>query len=122
MTLASICLLTEDVLSLTAFYEALLQMEAEGDATHMSFSLQGAGFAIYSASAARRDMGLPVSPSGSRTILSFYTPDVDAEYDRVKRLKVRIVNPPTTWPWGARSLQLLDPEGNLVTLVTPPKG
>jgi len=122
MTLCGVCLLTDDVLSLAAFYKALLQTEAEGDATHMSLSLQGAGVAIYSVGAARRDMGLPVPPAGSRITLSFSTPDVDADYGRVKRLGVRIVNPPTTWPWGARSLQLLDPEGNLVTLVTPPKG
>jgi uncharacterized glyoxalase superfamily protein PhnB len=41
---------------------------------------------------------------------------VDAEYPRVAALGVEWVMPPTTQPWGNRSMIFRDPAGNLVNV------
>ena len=55
-------------------------------------------------------------------IIEFLVPDVDADHERIVGLDgpaVSVVQPPTTMPWGNRSLLLRDPDGNLVNLFTP---
>jgi len=51
-------------------------------------------------------------------MLEFQVPEVDQEYARLKRLNLEIdwVMPPTTFPWGNRSIYFRDPEGNMVNL------
>ncbi|GAB4043995.1 VOC family protein [Spirosoma litoris] len=53
-------------------------------------------------------------------IIEFRVDDVDAEYDRLATfIGDSIVQPPTTMPWGNRSLLFRDPDGNLVNFFTP---
>ena len=52
------------------------------------------------------------------TILDFVAADVDGEYDRVDALGVDWVLPPTTQPWGRRSMLFRDPEGRLVSVLS----
>jgi predicted enzyme related to lactoylglutathione lyase len=52
-------------------------------------------------------------------IIEFLVDDVDAEHEKVQKLGVEIVTPPTTMPWGNRSLLFRDPDGNLVNFFTP---
>ena len=40
--------------------------------------------------------------------------DVDAEVDRLNKLGCVIVKPPTTQPWGRRSVWVRDPDGNII--------
>jgi uncharacterized glyoxalase superfamily protein PhnB len=47
---------------------------------------------------------------------------VDAEYPRIAALGVGWVLPPTTQPWGSRSMVFSDPEGNLVNVFSRPGG
>ncbi|TGS57605.1 VOC family protein, partial [Mesorhizobium sp. M3A.F.Ca.ET.201.01.1.1] len=50
----------------------------------------------------------------------FRVGDVDAEFARLSDLiKKTTVQEPTTMPWGNRSLQFRDPDGNLVNFFTP---
>lgn len=49
-------------------------------------------------------------------VLDFLVDDVDAEYPRVAALGVDWVLPPTTQPWGTRSMIFRDPAGNLVNV------
>jgi catechol 2,3-dioxygenase-like lactoylglutathione lyase family enzyme len=49
-------------------------------------------------------------------ILDFLVGDVDAEYPRVAAFGVDWVLPPTTQPWGNRSMVFRDPAGNLVNV------
>ncbi|TGQ50057.1 VOC family protein [Mesorhizobium sp. M1C.F.Ca.ET.193.01.1.1] len=60
-------------------------------------------------------------PAANRTaIIEFRVADVDAEYRRlVEYLGEAVVQAPTTMPWGNRSLQFRDPDGNLVNFFTP---
>ena len=48
-------------------------------------------------------------------ILPFQVADVDSEYERLRRLEVDWVKPPTTQPWGNRSIYFRDPDGNLIS-------
>ena len=52
-------------------------------------------------------------------ILEFLSPDVDADYARLRNAVDSWVNEPTDMPLGNRSLLLRDPDGNLVNLFTP---
>ncbi len=47
-------------------------------------------------------------------ILDFLVDDVNAEYERIVALDLDWVMPPTTQPWGNRSMIFRDPGGNLV--------
>jgi uncharacterized glyoxalase superfamily protein PhnB len=40
--------------------------------------------------------------------------NVDVEYQRLLELHAQIVKPPTTQPWGLRSVWFRDPDGNLI--------
>ena len=52
-------------------------------------------------------------------ILEFLVDDVDAAYKELADTLEDVVQPPTTMPWGNRSLLLRDPDGNLVNFFTP---
>jgi predicted enzyme related to lactoylglutathione lyase len=58
----------------------------------------------------------PGRPRPTEVILDFVVDDVDAEYPRVDALGVGWVLPPTTQPWGNRSMIFRDPAGNLVNV------
>jgi uncharacterized glyoxalase superfamily protein PhnB len=54
----------------------------------------------------------------SNVILSFNIDDVDTEFQRLHSLGVDIINEPKTHPWGARSFQFKDPDGNVMNFRT----
>jgi len=45
-----------------------------------------------------------------------------AEYKRLLSLGAQMLNEPTTHPWGARSFQIKDPDGNILNFRTITKG
>ena len=55
-------------------------------------------------------------------ILDFLTEDVDAQYGRIASLDVGWVMPPTTQPWGNRSMIFRYPGGTLVNLFSRTDG
>ncbi|MGJ7440043.1 VOC family protein [Aquipuribacter sp. MA13-6] len=50
-------------------------------------------------------------------LLAFVVPDVDAEHDRLAA-GAPVLTPPETEPWGERYLQVMDPSGVVLQLVT----
>jgi uncharacterized glyoxalase superfamily protein PhnB len=54
-------------------------------------------------------------------ILDFLVDDADGEYPRIAALGVDWVLPPTTQPWGSRSMIFRDPAGNLVNVFSRSK-
>jgi predicted enzyme related to lactoylglutathione lyase len=59
-------------------------------------------------------------PADNHTvIIEFMVDDVDGEYERLKPVVSEWVQPPTTMPWGNRSILFRDPDGNLVNFFTP---
>jgi len=63
------------------------------------------------------EIALPAS--NKSIIMEFLVENVDADYERIKELTNEIVQPPTTMPWGNRSLLFRDPDGNLINFFTP---
>jgi predicted enzyme related to lactoylglutathione lyase len=119
-----LCLISDDVLKLVDFYERLFDVTASEKGTyHASLSIGGLWLTIDATQ-------IPdVAPAFSyvngkasdNVLLSFNVVDVDAEYCRIPDLGAVVLNEPTTHPWGARSFQFRDPDGNIINFRTVPK-
>jgi predicted enzyme related to lactoylglutathione lyase len=110
-----VCLITHDVRRLRTFYEALLQVPAEGDDRFASFSALGAVLSIFGAQGMEQMAPGSMNPAGQGScVLEFEVDDVDNEFERLKAMSAPIVKPPTTQPWGLRSVWFRDPDANLV--------
>ena len=112
----SVGFVTHDVLRLRAFYEAVFNVKAEGDEIHSSLSVDGVGIVIVSVDLPQiiPSFHYVSAQSSNNTIISFGVDDVDAEYKRLLALGAEMLNQPTTHPWGARSFQFKDPDGNIL--------
>jgi len=110
------CLITDNVNHLVQFYEPILGLKAQRSGEDYAEFHTGVGvLAIFSAAAQERY--IPGSTDAGRNksaILEFEVADVDAEYTRLQSLVRTWVKPPTTQPWGTRSIYFRDPDGNLV--------
>ena len=123
MNFTGICLVTDDVSALVAFYRAVLGVNAEGDDVHAELRTEGAGIAIFSTEGMEGMAPCSMQGAGSGScILAFQVADVDAEYERLQALGVTFVKLPQTHPWGARSLWFRDPDGNIVDFYAPVAG
>jgi uncharacterized glyoxalase superfamily protein PhnB len=78
--------------------------------------------AIFSADAQEKYIpGSAKAATNHSVILEFQVADVDEEYRRLQGLVKDWVKPPTTQPWGTRSIYFRDPDGNLVDFYKPAK-
>lgn len=116
-------LITEDVPRLRTFYTQVLGCRAAGDDIHSEIQCEGMSFVLYDKAASIADMAFSYDDSmgHGHTTISFSVEDVDAEYARLQEMGIAFMTQPHTYPWGARSVHLRDPDGNIATLVTPPK-
>ena len=113
MKLVQSRIVTDDVEGLAGFYARLLDAAValngyyvEIEAGPASIGVSKRRFTEYQAPATGQD----------EVILDFLAYDVDAEYRRVAALGVGWVMPPTTQPWGNRSMIFRDPAGNLINV------
>jgi len=111
-----ISFVTENVPRLRAFYEAVFGGKAEGDDFHRGLALEGIYFTFVDAATLRENSTFHYVSSGgaNNVIVSFNVDDVDTEYQRLLSLGAEMLNQPTTHPWGARSFQFRDPDGNIL--------
>jgi predicted enzyme related to lactoylglutathione lyase len=119
------CLISKDVLNLADFYEKLFDLTAsEKSEYHSSVNIGGLSLTIDAADIADGDSVFSYAncKASDNTIIYFNVDDVDAEYSRVLALGAEALNKPTTHPWGARSFQFRDPDGNIINFRTVPKG
>ena len=124
MDLAQCRMVTDDVERLAGFYARLLDVPAALNEYYVEIQ---AGPASVGFSRRRftehREADSPRAPGPVRRdgiILDFLVGDVDAEYPRIAALGVDWVMPPTTQPWGNRSMIFRDPSGNLVNVFSRP--
>ena len=119
--LINTCLITPNVNRLVAFYETVLKLKAERSGEDYAEFHTGAGvLAIFSVAAQERY--IPGSAEGAAhksVVLEFRVGDVDQEYTRLQNVVKTWVKPPTTQPWGTRSVYFRDPDGNLVDFFAP---
>lgn len=111
-----ICFITNDVLRLRAFYEAVFNVRAEGDEIHSGISINGLTLVFDHVDIADENPSFRYVEAGSanNVIVGFNVDNVDAEYQRLLSLGAEMLNEPTTHPWGARSFQFRDPDGNIL--------
>jgi catechol 2,3-dioxygenase-like lactoylglutathione lyase family enzyme len=120
--LAHTCLITENVKRLVEFYEPILQQKANwsGD-DYAEFAAGAEVLAIFSSSAQEKYIAGSADAAKNRSvILEFKVADADAEYRRLRTMVSTWVKPPTTQPWGTRSIYFRDPDGNLVDFYSLP--
>jgi catechol 2,3-dioxygenase-like lactoylglutathione lyase family enzyme len=110
-----ICIITQDVRRLRDFYRDVLQAEAEGDDVFIAFSTEGGELSLFTEQGMEQMApgSMKAAGHGSYT-LEFEVEDVDREYERLAKMNIPIVKPPTTQPWGRRSVWFRDPDGNIV--------
>lgn len=119
MRFHGICLVTRNVARLRNFYEAVLQLKAEGDDTFTILSTQGAALSIFTEAGMERMAPGSMQDSGNgRYTLEFEVEDVDREYERLTAMDIAFVKPLTTQAWGRRSVWFRDPDGNMINFFT----
>ena len=115
MRVTGISLLTADVARLRAFYVDVMRAEARGDDTFSALTTEGAELSLFSAAGMERMAPGSMAGAGRGSFtLEVEVADVDREYERLQTLDVSFVKPPTTQPWGRRSVWFRDPDGNII--------
>jgi len=119
MNFTDACFVTNDVLRLRAFYETVFSGKAEGDEWHSTLRIGGLHMVFLLEN--NSDFYYEYANGASNTVLNFNVDDTDTEYQRLLSLGVEPHTKPTTHPWGARSFQFKDPDGNIINFRNRPK-
>jgi catechol 2,3-dioxygenase-like lactoylglutathione lyase family enzyme len=121
--LVNTCLITSNVRQLAAFYEQVLQRKPHQiSESYVEFPTGAGVLAIFAADAQEKYIpGSAIPAMNKSAILEFRVDDPDREFARLQSIVKTWVKPPTTQPWGTRSIYFRDPDGNLVDYFTPGK-
>jgi catechol 2,3-dioxygenase-like lactoylglutathione lyase family enzyme len=105
------------------FYEPVLGLKAKWSGEDYAEFHTGVGvLALFSSAAQEKYIPHATEPGKNRSaILEFRVTDVDQEYTRLQPMVKTWVKPPTTQPWGTRSVYFRDPDGNLVDFYSASK-
>lgn len=121
MKLTSIRLIANDIQQSVKFYEEILGITAQWFTPDFAeLSTSSTTIAIGST----RTMQMfsdspPIFGNTAPIIIEFLVENVDHEYIRIKNSASKIIQEPTTMPWGNRSLLFCDPDGNMLNFFTP---
>lgn len=115
-----VCLITPQFDRMKEFYRRLLQLEPKKfQEDYVEFQIPGAIVSLYAEASFAKTVPTAVpKPGTGGMLLELQVANIDQEFERLHSLglKVEIVMPPTTFPWGNRSVYLRDPDGNLLNL------
>ncbi|WP_137904266.1 VOC family protein [Chryseobacterium sp. 2VB] len=121
MKLTSLRMISQDIKATVAFYEQVIGITATWyteDFTELS--ADSITIAIGSTRTMQMFSEDLTDFAGTKsTIIEFMVKNVDEEYERIKSMTSRIIQEPTTMPWGNRSLLFCDPDGNMINFFTP---
>jgi uncharacterized glyoxalase superfamily protein PhnB len=115
MELVQSRIVTDDVSGLATFYAALAGVDVVLNDYYLEIPALTLGFSqcrFSTFTGCQRGPGL----RRNEIVLDFLVSDVDREFERIGRLGVDWVHPPTDQPWGARAMLFRDPEGRPVNL------
>ena len=104
MTIGEVCLMTNDVQRLAAFYKQLPGVEnGSNDETHQFIISEGTTLTVY-------NDGTVKNNRNQNICLAFTVDDIDREYEKILALGAKIIEPPTKRPWGAVNMSFCDPD------------
>jgi predicted ester cyclase/predicted enzyme related to lactoylglutathione lyase len=112
-------LVTSDVRRLGAFYAAVLDADVDGDDVFATVSCDGGMELSIFAAHGMETMAAGSMDGSGRCILEVQVVDVDATDERICASGALLVKPPTTQPWGRRSVWFRDPDGTIVNFYSP---
>lgn len=108
MRIGEVCLLTNDVRRLAAFYKRLFGIDnGSDDETHQFIISEETQLTIY-------NDGTEKANDNRNICLAFTVDDVYAEYEKVRALGAEIIEAPTERPWGAVNISFFDPDNNVI--------
>ena len=116
MRFNGICIISPDVRRLAEFYIQVLGAEGDGQQHIRRPRHRGS---LRSPSSPRKAWrawhpGACRGAGRGGYTIEFEVAGVDRQYQRLQAMQVSIVKPPTTQPWGRRSVWFRDPDGNIV--------
>ncbi len=119
------CVITQKMAAMRDFYQEVLQVEPKVyQEDYLEFPLEGAILSLYKQESLEKTVpGAMQAGRNESVMLEFQVADVDQEYARLQKARPDLdwVMPPTTFPWGNRSIYFRDPEGNMVNLYSKVK-
>lgn len=123
MNLSSIRIITGDIKRLVQFYENISGLTFTWHTDDFAELRTPSGNLAIGSTRTLAFFGDPdmAAPASNKSvIIEFQVNDMDNRYMHLTNLPgIKVVQEPTTMPWGNRSLLLRDPDGNLVNLFTP---
>ncbi|APR38475.1 VOC family protein [Paraburkholderia sp. SOS3] len=120
MDFVSTRIITDDIKGLVRFYEELGLTAAWLTDEFAELASPSCTLAIGTTRTMNQFFGAAATPASNRSvIIEFRVQDADDEHRKLLAMSADIVQPPTTQPWGNRSLLFRDPDGNLINFFTP---
>jgi predicted enzyme related to lactoylglutathione lyase len=120
MDFVSTRIITDDIKGLVRFYEKLGLTATWLADEFAELASPSCTLAIGTTRTMNQFFGGAATPASNRSvIIEFLVQDADDEYGKLQAMSADIVQPPTTQPWGNRSLMFRDPDGNLINFFTP---
>lgn len=122
MNLASVRIITENMTGLVSFFEQITTLKATWYTEDFAEIAVGSSKLAIGSTRTLSFFGEGVAiPATNRSvIIEFHVENVDEVYERIKdSIEGKLVQQPTTMPWGNRSLLFRDPDGNLINFFTP---
>ena len=122
MDLASVRIITDDIKQLVPFFEHITALKAVWHTEDFAeLAIGSVKLAVGSTlTLSFFGEGVAVPASNKSLIIEFRVDDVDEVYERIKdSIGGKLVQQPTTMPWGNRSLLFRDTDGNLINFFTP---
>ncbi len=108
MKIGEVCLLTNDVKRLAAFYKQLLETEnGSDDEIHQFILTEETALTVY-------NDGTVKNNQNQNICLAFTVDDMERAYEKVLALGAQVIEPPTKRPWGAVNMSFYDPDNNMI--------
>ena len=108
MKIGEVCLLTNDVPRLAAFYKRLLDAENDSnDEIHQFILTEETALTVY-------NDGTFKNNQNQNICLAFTVDDMEKAYQKVLAMGAEILEAPTKRPWGAINMSFYDPDHNVI--------
>ena len=115
MKVGEVCLFTRDVVGLSNFYKSIFDIDnGSDDNIHQFIIFEETTLSVY-------NDGMERERNAQKICIAFTVDNVDFQYERLKKLGVKIMEPPAIRPWGAKNMTFLDPDDNLIVFRSFPK-